>query len=90
MAPLASGIQHSTLCLQGHKIGCGFLTKKVVVKDKEVGDVKASKVINVERKPFSKDFGANQHTHNLNEDSIICQEDPFFWRQPHQKRKQPI
>lgn len=55
-----------TMRNRGKKIGYRFLrSKKVVSKKEEVGNVKASKVINVESRPIPQETGANQHTNDM-------------------------
>lgn len=80
-----------TMRNRGKKIGYRFLRSKKVVskKEEEVGNVKASKVINVESRPIPQETGANQHTNDMGEDSSrVRQEDPpVLERQPHQKTK---
>ena len=79
-----------TMKNRGKKIGYRCLRrKKVLVKEQEVVNVKASKVMNVESRPFRQEIGTNQDRNDLNEESRrVRQEDPtFLERQPDQRRK---
>ena len=79
-----------TMKNHGTKIGYRFLrSKKVPVKEQEVGNVKASKVPNVKSRPFRQGLGANEDTNELYEDSgRVRQEDPsFLERKPDKKGK---
>lgn len=80
-----------TMRNRGKKIGYRFLRSKKVVskKEEEVGNVKASKVINVESRPIPQETGANHHTNDMGEGSSrVRQEDPpVLERQPDQKTK---
>ena len=79
-----------TMKNRGKKTGYRFLrSKKVLVKEQEVGNVKASKVPNVKSRPFPQGLGTNEDTNELNEDSgRMRQEDPsFLERKPDKKGK---